>query len=319
MINLRSLNKLCSNPKKYLPMAINYLNTMHRRKIPNCDMYIIDFGSYSKLMERILKTKKGLKIVDFHGLTPIEFVDDKLSITALEKATKQLELLEKVDIILTHSKFIQDKVKKLAKNYIAPLALFSDILPNSYKTLKNKNTLNILFVGKISKHKGIHVLIDALSTLDIPFECNIVGDYSSYSSKKYFKKLKKQALSLKLNKKVKFLRGISNEKLQLEYKKADLFITASFHEGFCIPIIESMSFGIPVIGSDSSAIPSTIGKGGVSFKTSNPADLKNKITQLFYDKKKYEKLSKKALAESKKYTNNNYLKFYKELLRDYRY
>ena len=58
------------------------------------------------------------------------------------------------------------------------------------------------------------------------------------------------------------------------------------YEGFCVPIVESMSFGIPVIGSDSSAVPSTIGRGGICFKTGDSTDLKNKITQLLNNNKK---------------------------------
>ena len=74
-----------------------------------------------------------------------------------------------------------------------------------------------------------------------------------------------------------------------------------------------MSYGIPVIGSDSSAIPSTIGEGGLCFKTGDANDLKNRILELYNYPKKYLKFSNKAIVEANKYTDENYFKFYKNL------
>jgi len=40
----------------------------------------------------------------------------------------------------------------------------------------------------------------------------------------------------------------------------------SEHEGFCVPLIEAMYFGIPVLAFDSSAVTETVGNAGIIFK-----------------------------------------------------
>ena len=320
ILNYKSLKKLYSNPVKYLPRARSYINPFDaKKKIPDCDIYIIDFSSYSKIMEGIFKFKKAVKIVDFHDITPIEFVKDKILIDELNAAQKQVTLLKKADIILAHSQFVMDKIRRIHKNrnYKAPLSLFSSIPVKKQKKLRDKRTLRILFVGRISEHKGIHILIEALSKLSIEFECSIIGDYSHYFSENYYKRLKKRVSFLGIADKIRFLGSVSDEELKSEYKKADLFVTASLHEGFCIPIVEAMSYGIPVIGSNSSAIPSTIGKGGLCFATGNAEDLKNKILYLFNNRKKYSQLSREAIKEAGKHSDSSYFRFYEKLLRKF--
>lgn len=56
---------------------------------------------------------------------------------------------------------------------------------------------------------------------------------------------------------------ISDEELSALYVRADVFLTLSEHEGFCVPVIEAMATGVPVVASDRAAIPSTLGGAGV--------------------------------------------------------
>lgn len=56
---------------------------------------------------------------------------------------------------------------------------------------------------------------------------------------------------------------ISDEELSALYVRADVFLTLSEHEGFCVPVIEAMATGVPVVASRRAAIPSTLGDAGV--------------------------------------------------------
>ena len=318
ILRISSFIKFISNPIKYTKKGKNLvLSSIKKNDSLECQAYLIDFSSHSGLMKKFLKEKNSIKIVDFHGITPPEYVENKIMQNELMKAQGQIPLIKNADIVLVHSKFILNQVKKIhpLNNYIAPLSLFSEKNTNKPRRIRNKERLRLIYVGRISEHKGIHILINALSKLDFDYCCNIIGDYSSYYSRRYLKRLKQTIKNLKLTKKIKFLGRISDKELEKRYEKADLFLTASFHEGFCIPIVEAMSLGIPVIGSDSSAIPSTIGKGGIVFRTGDPEDLKNKIIKLCSDKNMYHKLSKNAISESKKYTDKAYTNFYKDLLK----
>ena len=47
------------------------------------------------------------------------------------------------------------------------------------------------------------------------------------------------------------------------YKTADLFLCMSEHEGFCVPIVEAMYFGLPIVALRSTAVTDTLGDGGI--------------------------------------------------------
>jgi glycosyltransferase involved in cell wall biosynthesis len=53
--------------------------------------------------------------------------------------------------------------------------------------------------------------------------------------------------------------------LKTFYQAADIYLTASYHEGFCVPLIECMHFGVPILARKAAAIPETLGDSGVLF------------------------------------------------------
>jgi len=69
---------------------------------------------------------------------------------------------------------------------------------------------------------------------------------------------------------VHILGQVSNEELTALYDVADLFLCASEHEGFCVPLLEAMAADVPVLAYGSTAIPDTLGGAGVQFQ---PKDL----------------------------------------------
>jgi glycosyltransferase involved in cell wall biosynthesis len=54
-------------------------------------------------------------------------------------------------------------------------------------------------------------------------------------------------------------------KLQAYYQAADIYVQASYHEGFCVPLLEAMQFGVPILARKAAAIPLTLGDSGVLY------------------------------------------------------
>jgi glycosyltransferase involved in cell wall biosynthesis len=72
---------------------------------------------------------------------------------------------------------------------------------------------------------------------------------------------------------VHFLGHVSNEELTALYDVADLFLCASEHEGFCVPLIESFYKRVPVLAYAATAVPATMDGGGVLYETKDPHDI----------------------------------------------
>ena len=64
--------------------------------------------------------------------------------------------------------------------------------------------------------------------------------------------------------------GVSDEELAAHYASADVFVCVSDHEGFCVPLIEAMHHGLPVVAFDSSAVGGTVGSGGIVLRQKSP-------------------------------------------------
>jgi hypothetical protein len=87
---------------------------------------------------------------------------------------------------------------------------------------------------------------------------------SSNGFEKYYNELLELIKILDL-KNVVITGKVSFNDLVSYYRCADLFLCVSEHEGFCVPIVESMIFHVPIIAYNSTAIPSTLGKSGILF------------------------------------------------------
>lgn len=135
----------------------------------------------------------------------------------------------------------------------------------------------ILFVGGINVRKGVHILLDAFISLEKKYpdiKLLIVGPTYKYD-KKYISDIKEKIINLNLSGKVILTENnITNVH---EYMQcSDIFTLPSRQEGFPISILEAMSSGLIVIGSDIPEIARaqiTNGKDGFVFPVGNSQKL----------------------------------------------
>src|SRR6185295_18368737 len=69
---------------------------------------------------------------------------------------------------------------------------------------------------------------------------------------------------------VHFLGHVSDEELVAYYEVADLFLCASEHEGFCVPLVEAFYKDVPVLAYAATAVPDTMDGAGVLYDDKDP-------------------------------------------------
>jgi glycosyltransferase involved in cell wall biosynthesis len=130
---------------------------------------------------------------------------------------------------------------------------------------------NILFVGRVIANKKIEDLIRFFHAYHTQFNPRsrllIVGMYNLFE--RYLAGLTHMTAELGLSH-VHFTGHISNEELVAYYEIADLFLCASEHEGFCVPLIEAFYKEVPVLAYAATAVPSTMDGAGVLFTDKDP-------------------------------------------------
>jgi len=213
------------------------------------------------------------------------------------------------DLIITNSKF--------EKNYIRDRFQLHNVIcihpPSIKNIIKNKSNnnykkiLNIIYVGRLSREKGIHVILKALKNLNkkYKFLFNLYGDGPERKSIKEF---------IKINnlKKIISLKGFVKDK-KLIFKNANLFINASLWEGLPNAMVQSINYNVFPICSDAPGGNMEViknGKLGISFKTNDERDLQNKIKKFLTKRLKLN--NKNRIQHLKNYTelesNQKYLK-----------
>ena len=78
---------------------------------------------------------------------------------------------------------------------------------------------------------------------------------------------------------------VSNEELVAYYELADLFVCASEHEGFCVPLVESFHMGVPVIAYAATAVPVDHGRRGHSLYRQDPLHVAGLINAIVDDQR----------------------------------
>ncbi len=143
----------------------------------------------------------------------------------------------------------------------------------------------ILFVGQLLPHKRADFLIEAfhiLSTYRMR-DANLVL-VGSHRLPGYASALQSQIEELHLDR-ATLTGSISKPMLAAYMRRADLFVTASEHEGFCVPLLEAMAFDLPFQARRFTAIPETAGDAGLILDADDgPAVAAEAWVQLLTDK-----------------------------------
>jgi glycosyltransferase involved in cell wall biosynthesis len=130
---------------------------------------------------------------------------------------------------------------------------------------------NLLFVGRVIPNKRIDDLVRIFHAYKTGFNPRsrllLVGSYSGFD--KYLAMVQQLASALGVSD-VHFTGHVSDEELVAYYQAADLFLCASEHEGFCVPLMEAFHMRLPVLAYAATAVPVTLDGGGVLYKDRRP-------------------------------------------------
>lgn len=207
------------------------------------------------------------------------------------------------DMIIAPSEFVLEKLnsKGLFRNScMMKLPLGLELLDKNVE--KKYDVINILYIGSLSKHKGLHILIDAFKNLKHDnIVLHIVGkgvDANLFEN------------MASADGRIIFHGFIPDDKLNQLFKDVNITIVPSiWYDNSPMVIYESLSHGIPVIGSNIGGIPELIedNYNGMLFEAGNIWELSNKISYLVDNQLELKRLAKNAIKSAEKYKLENHI------------
>lgn len=188
----------------------------------------------------------------------------------------------------------------------------------------------ILFVGSIQPRKNIERLIEAfekIKTNDVGVS-KLNGDSLDIGSLKLvicggngwmFEKTCERARTSIFSKDIIFTGNVSGQYLAELYRNALMFVLPSLYEGFGIPVIEAMKFGIPCVVSNNSSLSEITKKSALLVDCISVSDIAEKIQKLLNSKELRAEYSRKSLSRSSQFSWERsameHLKVFKETCR----
>jgi glycosyltransferase involved in cell wall biosynthesis len=108
--------------------------------------------------------------------------------------------------------------------------------------------------------------------------------------------------TLKLSRRIRLLGAIPNDELPSYYRGAVALVTPSLWEGFCLPAVEAMASGCPVIASETGVFPEVVGEAGILVDPTDGTAIADAMTSMAGDSARRNDLSAKGLKRAEKYT-----------------
>ena len=141
-----------------------------------------------------------------------------------------------------------------------------------------------LAVGRVSPNKALEATIAALAVArahgDADAWLQLIGKPATDS---YVAALHRYVSELGLADAVEFAGHASDASVAAAYADADVLVVTSEHEGFCVPVVEAMAAGVPVVAFDQGAVPEVLGGAGVLVSDKDPYALAAAIAALRRD------------------------------------
>lgn len=258
-------------PRRFsLPLWNNF-------SFPPIDLFTGKVDIFHSLGDDCPPVKSAKYVITLHGVTYLE-VPELMNPNYVRAKTAWLyKMAKRADFFVSVSEY--------TKIYF--LKYFPDIEPDRIKVIPlgvdeqfrviEKNIVKkklserykiknpyVLFIGGIEPRKnvknvikGFHEISDKYSELSLVLVGGAKNDYLS--------SLEKMISTLGLDKKIKFIGYVEQgtDDLALLYNGAECFVYASFSEGWTSPPLEAMACGIPVVASNSSSLPETVGNAAL--------------------------------------------------------
>ena len=306
------------------------------------DLTVFHFGIFFDLFDSIAITpQKSKRLVVFHNITPKQFVHAK-NHSLIDKSFGQVANILFADRVICDSGINLDALRKAGIKTpaaVLPLAVSGGFMMPESKPSFFDSVVRIVFIGRFVRSKGPG---DLLSAVDKALRFNktvrlildMVGNLS----------LSDDALVNEIIRTVKMINDSYNDRIKITlhgnadditkqeiFREADLFVLPTYHEGFCVPVLEALSSGCRVIVYDNSNTSSISGgfarlvpTGGVNELSSAIAETAEEIiSDVWRDAKKggdksYSSYSVRVSDYVRQYSpeqvKRKFLDFIKELL-----
>jgi glycosyltransferase involved in cell wall biosynthesis len=244
--------------------TVRRLNRAGRRLVAR-ESVILRFALYSATVDAALRSRGRLGLV-YHNITPGELVRDFNPELAdlCDRGRAALERFRgRADALIADSSFNASELRDAGLGEAAVVPLLLD-LPRTVPRREPSREPVVVTVGRVVPNKRIEDVIRGFALYQQRHapDASLVVVGSDVGFESYRRAL--EVLAARVAARSAFFTGpISTEARDAWYRKADVYLGMSVHEGFCAPLLEALAHGTPVVARAAGAMPETLGGAGI--------------------------------------------------------
>ncbi len=252
---------------------------------PSADDLIVYHLSTGSDLNYKVAEYPGRLVVNYHNVTPAHFFagyNARAQESCKEGRAGMSYLASHVDAAIAVSDYNARELRQA--HYDCPVQVVPILLDLSHlgpagrlRTVGDRAHedagTRLLFVGRVAPNKRLERVIEDFSyvrrVVDQRATLTFVGNAGGMEA--YLLRLKKYVSAMRLPG-VRFAGHVSLDGLIELYRTSDVFLCESAHEGFCVPLVEAMHFGLPIVAQNTSAVGDTLGDGGLLLTQDDPRE-----------------------------------------------
>ena len=249
------------------------------RKVPEFDVFWSPHYNFPVLM----RGKKLATVHDVFHLAMPEYVGGYLKKQYANVMFRQL--VKRADRLITVSDFTKQELLRYTNGGQAKTTAIHNgvdrswFIPTDMPSPHSKDYL--LYVGNVKPHKNLQRLLIAFETLskNRDLDLIIVGKKDGFITGDEFVAKKAE----EMGDRVVFTGYVTDESLKQYYSHARMLAFPSLYEGFCLPPLEAMACGCPVVVSNAASLPEVCGDAALYCDPLRPESISAEIERLLND------------------------------------
>jgi glycosyltransferase involved in cell wall biosynthesis len=252
-------------------MPRHLIRPLHEFSRSSGDLLLLHYSGYARGLTPVLNSRRRSLLI-FHNITPARYFWDQDPAEAVRcqlGRTQLGEVARAVSALAAVSEFNAAELRELSGREVDVIPVLFDRAALGAEPAgadgasAPEGPPHILFVGRLVPHKRQDLVIRAFAEYRRSFAPDARLTLAGMPlSPEYGAVLGRLAEELAPGA-VAFESGISAARLAELYRSAHVFLCLSEHEGFCIPVLEALQFGVPVVARAAGAVPEVLGDAGM--------------------------------------------------------
>jgi glycosyltransferase involved in cell wall biosynthesis len=256
------------------------------------ELIVFHYSGWSPAAEYVLGLPRARLLLVWHNITPSEWfagLNQQAERDTRIGRERLADFLPKSAYAVADSEYSRRELAGLGFPETAVVPILIDFDSHGARLSRaparpRNDEVRVLTVGRLAPNKRVEDTIalfrhynlavnprSRLTVLGPPIE----GAYPAW--------VRELPRRLGIGSSVEFTGHVSDDDVARHYAWSDAYVTMSEHEGFCVPPLEAMAVGMPVLAFDSTAVPFTVGDAAVLMRRKDPAVGAELLDQLVRD------------------------------------